>query len=241
MAKKKKSPPPKPAAPKPTPFFAPFAGLHKALKESAPAPAPTPPPTPAPDPEPAPGEEDLFAQAMAAVRPLAGKPVLEPQIEPARPRLCQAPSEDLEVLAQLADLVSGGGDFDLRFSDQYVQGSRPGVGPELCARLARGEFPVQDYLDLHGLGQDEALLAVEDFLVQSIAKGLRHVLIVHGRGAGSPDGVPVLKNALAQRLTHKRLQKRVLAFCTAQAVDGGVGAMYVLLRKWRGPDAPGWA
>ncbi|MBI4797775.1 MAG: Smr/MutS family protein [Desulfarculus sp.] len=240
MAKKKKSPPPKPAAPKQTPFHAPFAGLKGALTQAAP-PAPPPQPAPPPEPEPEPGEEDLFAQAMAAVRPLACKPVLEPQPEAPRPRLVQAPSEDLEVLAQLADLVSGGGEFDLRFSDEYVRGARPGVGPELCERLARGEFPVQDYLDLHGLGHDEALAAVEDFLVQSIAKGLRHVLIVHGRGAGSPNGVPVLKNALAQRLTHKRLQKRVLAFCTARAVDGGVGAMYVLLRKWRGPGAPGWA
>lgn len=242
MAKKKKSPPAQPPAPKQTPFHAPFAGLKGALAQAAPPPAPTPPPAPPLAPVPEPGEDDLFAQAMAEVAPIKqGKKLLEPQPEAPRPRLVQPPNEDLEVLAQLADLVSGGAEFDLSFSDEYVRGARPGVGPELCERLARGEFPVQDYLDLHGLGHDEALAAVEDFLVQSIAKGLRHVLIVHGRGTGSPDGVPVLKNALAQRLTHKRLQKRVLAFCTARAVDGGVGAMYVLLRKWRGPGAPGWA
>ncbi|MFH1033776.1 MAG: Smr/MutS family protein [Pseudomonadota bacterium] len=239
MAKKKKSPPAAPPAPKPAPFHAPFAGLKRALTPAAPPPPPAPPAPPEPPPEP--DEERLFSQAMAAVRPLPRRQnLLEPQAEPPRAFLRAAPDEDLEVLAQLADLVSGGGEFDLRFSDGYAQGALPGVGPELCERLARGEFPVQDYLDLHGLGLDDALAAVEEFLVQSIAKGLRHVLIVHGRGAGSPEGVPVLKRALATRLTHKRLQKRVLAFCTAKPVDGGMGAMYVLLRKWRGPGRPAW-
>jgi len=239
MAKKKKSPPAPPPAPKQTPFHAPFAGLKKDFAPIA-TPVPAPPP-PAPPPPPDPDEEQLFSRAMAEVRPLPrSSPRLEPQSEPPRPLLDQAPDEELEVLAQLADLVSGGAEFDLRFSDEYVQGAQPGVGTELCQRLARGEFPVQDYVDLHGLGQDEALAAVEEFLVQSIAKGLRHVLIVHGRGAGSPQGVPVLKRALATRLTHKRLQKRVLAFCSALPVDGGVGAMYVLLRKWRGPGRTAW-
>ena len=234
MAKKKKSASPAPVAAKPVAFNAPFAGLKNALPPAAP-PAP-PPPRELPAPPPGLGEEELFSQAMAAVQPLCkGKPVLEPQAQPQRPRLLAAPSEDLEVLAQLADLVSGGGEFDLRFSDEYVQGARPGVGPELVERLTRGDFPVQDYLDLHGLTLEEALAAVEEFLAQSIARGLRHVLLVHGRGTGSPGGVPVLKNALAARLTHKRLQKRVLAFCTARPLDGGAGAMYVLLRKWRGP------
>ena len=240
MAKKKKTPPAKAQVPKQTLFHAPFAALKGALKEAAP-PAPPPLPPEPPPPPPDADEEELFSLAMAAVQPISkGRPVLEPQAEPCRPRLAQAPSEDLEVLAQLADLVSGGGDFDLRFSDEYVQGSRPGVGPELLERLARGEFPVQDYLDLHGLGQEEALAAVEEFLLQCITKGLLHVLVVHGRGTGSPQGVPVLKNALTTRLTHKRLQKRVLAFCTARPLDGGVGAMYVLLRKWRGPGRAAW-
>lgn len=240
MAKKKKTASGPPPAPKPAPFHAPFAGLKKVLLPGVPPAEPPPPPPPPPAP-PDPDEEQLFSRAMAQVRPLPRRSaLLEPQAEPPRAFLRQAPDEDLEVLAQLADLVSGGGEFDMSYAEGYVQGALPGVGPELCQRLARGEFPVQDYLDLHGLGHDDALAAVEEFLVRSIAKGLRHVLIVHGRGAGSPDGVPVLKRALATRLTQKRLGKRVLAFCTAKPLDGGFGAMYVLLRKWRGPGRPAW-
>lgn len=190
------------------------------------------------EPAPAADDEAIFARAMAGVRPL------DPATRARRPRspgarqplLASQPDEDLEVLARLADLISGVGEFDLRYSDEFVQGSAPGVGPGLLERLAAGEFPVQDYLDLHGLGEEQALGATERFLVQSVAKGLRSVLLVHGRGLRSPGGVPVLKTALVRALSSKRLQKRVLAFCTARPVDGGTGAMYVLLRKWSGPQ-----
>jgi DNA-nicking Smr family endonuclease len=137
-------------------------------------------------------------------------------------------------MAQLADLVSGQAEFDLRYSDEYVQGALPGVGEELRERLARGEFPIQDYLDLHGHDREGALAALEAFLRATVGRGLRHVLIVHGKGQGSPDGEPVLKRAVAAWLMRKRLRRWVLAFCTARAGDGGEGAMYLLLRKWRG-------
>lgn len=237
MAKKKKRPadqPSRPKAPKePAPFHAPFAGLGRALKAVTP-PAPAAPVAPA-APPPEPGEEALFAVAMTGVAPLGqgAKKCREPAPEPAPPYLDRPLDEDLEVMAQLADLVSGQAEFDLRFSDEYVQGCLPGVGEELKERLARGDFPIQDYLDLHGLDREGAFAALEKFLRAAVGRGLRHVLIVHGRGQGSPGGEPVLKRALAAWLMRKRLRRWVLAFCTARAGDGGEGAMYLLLRKWR--------
>ncbi len=213
----------------------PFAGLKQALKEK-------PPPLPEErTPEPAPpaevDEDTLFARAMAGVEPLdPARRDVSPRLGRChRPRLDMVVDEDLEVLARLAELVAGGGEFDIRFSDQYVEGAGEGVGPELRRRLGRGHFPIQDYLDLHGLGRDQALAEVERFLTACQTRGLRHVLIVHGRGSGSPGGVPVLKGVLTRALGRGRLRRRVLAFCTAQPGDGGEGAMYVLLRKWSGP------
>jgi DNA-nicking Smr family endonuclease len=238
MAKKKKRPAGKPVPPKapkePPPFHAPFAGLKQALKLGEP---PAPPPAPAAPaaPGPEPGEEVLFARAMTGVAPLGGGAGQrrEPALEPASPYLDRPLDEDLEVMAQLADLVSGQAEFDLRYSDEYVQGCLPGVGEELKERLARGDFPIQDYLDLHGHDREGALAALEGFLRAALGRGLRHVLIVHGKGQGSPEGEPVLKRAVAAWLMRKRLRRWVLAFCTARACDGGEGAMYLLLRKWR--------
>jgi DNA-nicking Smr family endonuclease len=222
------------------PLNAPFAGLKKALGKVAAQSAPPAAP-PARDQPPA-DEGDMFAQAMSGVQRLDPKDRrVKPRGGRARPpRLDAAVDEDLEVMAHLAELVGGSGEFDLRYSDQYVSGAAEGVGPELMKRLAQGGFPIQDYLDLHGLGREEALGEVERFLVSCATRGLRHVLVVHGKGSRSPLGVPVLKNALARALTGKRLAKRVLAFCSARSQDGGVGAMYVLLRKWSGPGRPRW-
>lgn len=218
------------------PFNNPFLAMKKDLKQAAKTKGEAPAPAPVKQ-EPEENEQALFSRAMAGVARLDSKDRgITPRTPGNRkPRLDAQPDEDLEVLAQLADLISGEGEFDLRMSDEYVQGAAPGVGPKLIKRLARGDFPVQDYLDLHGMGEDQALNEVRGFLTQSVARGLRHVLLVHGRGLRSPGGVPVLKTALARNLSHKRFQKTVLAFCTAQAVDGGTGAMYVLLRKWTGP------
>lgn len=182
-------------------------------------------------------ESQAFLNAMSDVEPLAPKERsrIERRPEAKPPLMDQEVDQDLEVMAQLADLISGNAEFDLRFSDEFVWGAAPGMGPDLMDRLAAGAFPIQDYLDLHGFSQEGALKRVEEFLVKSVTQNLRHVLIVHGRGAGSPGGVPILKNALTQALSHKRLRKRVLAFCTALQRDGGTGAIYVLLRKWQGP------
>lgn len=239
VAKKRKknqgAPPPRPA--KDGPFNAPFAGLSGALKEKAPPPEPPPPPRPK-EPEAA-SEGELFAQAMQGVQPMGntGGRLRQPDPSGARPLISREPDEDLEVLAELADLVTGGEGFDLSFTDEFVRGSWSGVSAELLERLEQGSFPVQDHLDLHGLAVDDALAETEAFIAESQGRGLRHVLLVHGRGLGSPEGVPLLKRALTERLAAKRLGKRVLGFCTAQPVDGGLGAMYVLLRKWRGPGS----
>ena len=220
------------------PFNPALAGLGKLYKKTSKKQAVKPPPPP-PEAEESPPQDETsaFLSAMSGVRPLApdkGRQIPR-EAPPGSPPLDLAVSEDLEVMAELADLVSGMGSFDLRFLDEYMEGSQPGVGPELMERLASGSFPIQDYLDLHGFSQEEALPAVEAFLTACGTRGLRHVLLVHGRGAGSPDGIPILKTALARALDTKRLQKKVLAFCSALARDGGVGATYVLLRKWQGP------
>ncbi|MDH3555938.1 MAG: Smr/MutS family endonuclease, partial [Deltaproteobacteria bacterium] len=65
----------------------------------------------------------------------------------------------------------------------------------------------------------------------SVIKGLRCVLIIHGRGLNSRDQIPILKERMSSWLKRGRLKKMVLAFATAQPCDGGAGAMCVFLRK----------
>lgn len=180
-------------------------------------------------------EEDdhlLFQEAMRQVRPLPqrGAYVVPPQ--PPRPGTpVSHKNDELEALTQLTELVAGKAEFDFSLTDEYLEGHIPSLDPRIIAALKAGAFPIQDHLDLHGLNVTQARDCLENFLARSRARGYRTVLIIHGRGRGSPDHIPVLKTHLRSWLTWKRFRRQVLAFVTAQPYDGGTGALYLLLRR----------
>lgn len=250
MAKRRKIPPPSRETPTPKPkaekpaFSSPFKDLKKLLGERPKLKSADKKPverakavaaavTPIVESEPAPVLDDaaMFRQAVDGVRRLGDqRPV---RVVPKPEVTLEIVSEDAEVLAQLSDLVSGVGTFELTETEEYTEGTRLGLDPRLVTRLRRGEFAVQAHIDLHGMIQADAKLALEEFIVGSVRKGLRTVLVVHGRGLRSPGGMPVLKHAAAQWLSHGHMGGYVLAFATARPADGGAGAMYVLLRRDR--------
>ena len=177
-------------------------------------------------------DEHYFLDAMSDVKPLPGDKAnivrsRAVNIRPAHP----APDDEQEAMALLHDLVKGSIEMDITFSDEYIEGSVKGFSPKLMKRLKKGEFPVQDYIDLHGFNKQEAEKEVRDFLLKSHKNGLRCVLIVHGRGLNSPDSFPILKERIPIWLGRGSVRKIVLAFVTARPYDGGTGAIYVLLRK----------
>ena len=139
--------------------------------------------------------------------------------------------DESEAYAALADLVDGHGVFDISATDEYIEGIGPGIDKRLLRKLRAGDYAVQAHLDLHGYTSDEARVEVEKFLVGARSDGRRCVLIIHGRGHGSKEGIPVLKERLKVWLTRGRIGHGVLAFCTARPTDGGAGAVYVLLRR----------
>lgn len=251
MAKKKKMPPRharrtdsgKPPAEKPV-FSSPFKDLKKLLaaqtaENTKPTAKPAAPPKPASQvkavaqKEEAPpiDDEAMLQEAYAGVRPLGANSARRIPVEPEVNHTIV--SEEAEVLATLYDLVSGQGNFDLTETEEYVEGARVGLDPRLVSRLRKGEYAMQAHIDLHGMIQPDARQALTDFILESVRKGLRAVLVVHGRGLGSPGGRPILKHATAQWLSHGAIGGHVLAFTSARPHDGGAGAMYVLLRRDR--------
>jgi DNA-nicking Smr family endonuclease len=218
-------------------FDSPFKQLKKLIAgkaEQRTAAAKAAPTRPAAAPPPAPPDETrLLEEALRDVRPLNGpRRAPPPAVEPAAVTRSIV-SEDAEVLAELSDLVAGQGEFDITETEEYVEGARVGLDPRLVVRLRRGEFAVEAYLDLHGMTQPDAKAALSDFIQESVRKARRTVLVVPGRGLGSPGGRPVLKHAVVQWLSHGMLSGYVLGFVTARPTDGGAGALYVLLRRDR--------
>jgi DNA-nicking Smr family endonuclease len=112
-------------------------------------------------------------------------------------------------------------------SDAALSFARNGIGPDTLRKLRRGHWVIQCQLDLHGMRTEEAREALAEFLRDAGKRGLRCVRVIHGKGLGSINKEPVLKNKVRNWLVQKN---EVIAFCQARAADGGAGALVVLLK-----------
>jgi DNA-nicking Smr family endonuclease len=155
------------------------------------------------------------------------RPLRQPKPAPERPgRHPHAASRRADEARVLADSLSfDAADLDVDSGDELTF-RREGVAEATLRRLRRGEYAVRDELDLHGMTQEEARLALGDFLAEAAHHGRRCVRVIHGKGRGSGHRGPVLKSAVNRWL---RRHGDVQAFCSARRIDGGTGALYVLL------------
>jgi DNA-nicking Smr family endonuclease len=168
----------------------------------------------------------LFRAAIGKVAPLrtpADAPPARPKPRPAtRPQAEIASPDHRGRIADHPDAALGRGDASAFRRDR--------VPARAWQRLRRGEFAVQDELDLHGASALQAETLLARFLAEATGHGFGCVRIIHGKGGGKEgsggDGVPVLKN-LVDRLLRQRGD--VLAFHSAPPAQGGTGALLVLL------------
>ncbi|MES2830811.1 MAG: Smr/MutS family protein [Pseudomonadota bacterium] len=170
-------------------------------------------------------EARLFQQSVGDVTTLPPSDRREPFRQPPEPI---AKHHIADEQAALAESLSD--DFSvetLMDTDAALSFGRTGIGPDTLKKLRRGHWVIQSQLDLHGLRTDEARTALAEYLRNVGRRGLRCVRIVHGKGLGSINREPVLKNKVRNWLVQK---EEVIAFCQAKASDGGSGALVVLLK-----------
>ena len=170
------------------------------------------------------GESDaeLFREAMRGVKPLSRRApaTVDRRKPPARARFTAA-----DRALVLVESLNG---IDGEFTDtgDEISFRRDGVQPRVVTRLKRGEYRIDDECDLHGLRVEEAKGALRQFLAEALARNLRCVRIIHGKGKGSGPRGPVLKTAVNMIL---RKTGPVIAFTSVRRIDGGTGAINVLL------------
>ncbi len=176
---------------------------------------------------PIPTEEDIFSRAMQGVAQLneGGRAV--------RPPVAPKPAPPISEEDPLRDFLEGKIEFALEFTEEFIEGHVVGLDIATVGKLRAGQFSPEAHIDLHGLSAEAARDALLAFFRTAYYKGQRTVLVVPGRGLNSPNGVGVLRLRVQDWLTQDPLKRVVLAFCTAKARDGGTGALYVLLRKFR--------
>lgn len=116
-----------------------------------------------------------------------------------------------------------------------------GLDRQTARKLGKGQLTVEARLDLHGMRQRDAHVALRKFLKWAQGKDYRHVLVITGKG--SPRATPatfyedeprgVLRQAVPHWLSHGDLAPLIVSFSEAPRRLGGEGALYVRLRKFR--------
>jgi DNA-nicking Smr family endonuclease len=162
---------------------------------------------------------NLFERAVQGTKPLAqGKVCIGP------PKLKYAKKQP--TFEDKPSFFDGGEPRDLIQDDDYIIYKLDGVPNKTLRKLSKGQYNVEAVLDLHRKTIEEARHAITQFLHECLNRGIRTVIIVHGKG--KPGSAPVLKNKVNHWL---RQVESVLAFCSAMPRHGGNGAVYVLLKN----------
>ncbi|MFA9274836.1 MAG: Smr/MutS family protein [Candidatus Aquirickettsiella gammari] len=170
-------------------------------------------------------EANIFRNSIGDVQIL--KQPEKFQVVPQRPKpIAYKYIEDEQKALQesLSDEFDAGTLLD---SDENLSYTRVGVGIDVAKKLRQGAWVIQAQLDLHGMRRDQARDNLGEFLRKCLRSGYRCVRIIHGKGLGSINKEPVLKNKVRNWLIQK---DEVIAFSQATAADGGSGALIVLLR-----------
>ncbi len=143
-----------------------------------------------------------------------------------KPQVPRTQAEDDEAV--LRESLSDQFDVEhLMEDDPGVSFLRTGVGSDVLRKLRKGNWPVQDELDMHGLRRDDARQQLGEFLARAGKRKLRCVCVIHGKGLGSKGGEPVLRSMVHSWLEQK---DEVISFCAANVDGRNHGALIVLLR-----------
>ena len=180
------------------------------------------------DEKPAAGDDvQAFRAAVRGVKPLPESAVpaglVPPKPQPRKKRRVRADDGAAGVSPFDAPPMAD----ETTLPDEHLSFRRAGIQDQVMKRLRRGLYPVQAEIDLHGVTQQDAWEMLREFLSGSRDRQQRCVRVIHGKGYRSGARGPVLKTAVNSWL---RRNHDVVAFTSARAIDGGAGALYVLLR-----------
>jgi DNA-nicking Smr family endonuclease len=169
-------------------------------------------------------EVALFRQAVQDARPLKQARIHHPLPKPKPIPQQLIRDEEQALVDSLSDDYIPAHELE---SGEELLYLREGHSPDILRKLRRSHWVIQEQLDLHGMLVDEARAYTAEFLNQCKKRGVRCVRIIHGKGLGSRNREPVLKHKLRGWLMQR---DEVIAYCQARPVDGGSGAVVVLLK-----------
>ncbi|WP_119460525.1 Smr/MutS family protein [Rhodospirillaceae bacterium SYSU D60014] len=178
-------------------------------------------------------ELDLWRAAMRDAKPLPGRDASEPSAPALPPAERHAPPPATPPRSvPAAPSPAPPSPAARRRSSELGHGRSEGLDRRQAERLSRGRLPIEARLDLHGMTQAEAHARLNAFIARAVAANKRCVLVITGKGLYR-EGLGVLREAVPRWLNESPNREHLLAFDYAQQRDGGLGALYVLLKRKR--------
>ena len=112
--------------------------------------------------------------------------------------------------------------------DDMLSFKRPGIQEGVFKNLRLGKYPIEGRIELQRLRLEEARKTLYSELQKHHSKGVRTLVIKHGRGENSKPIPALCKSYVNQWLQE---MSEVIAFHSAQKQHGSLAATYVLLKK----------
>ncbi|PJD96059.1 MAG: DNA mismatch repair protein MutS [Legionella sp.] len=171
-------------------------------------------------------DKALFRKHAADTKPLKKSPQIKtsPTIKPPpKPRASlKSPTVQPAKNYYLSDFIQ-----ENITSHAILSYAHPSFSPQRFKALKKGLIPWEARLDLHGLHAEAARDSLCHFIERQYQQQKRCLLIIHGKG-GQTGSPPIIKNLVNRWLPQI---DEVMAFHSALAKDGGLGAVYVYLKK----------
>ncbi|MGY5780188.1 Smr/MutS family protein [Rhizobium sp. LEGMi135b] len=173
----------------------------------------------------------LWGKVAKSTRPMPGR---MPDIEAFEAALqAEAESEERSRAAKTKPVPISTETQDAPATAKQPAGRHHPLERPVKRKIAKGHLALEARIDLHGLIQSEAHGMLLDFLLRAHSRGLRHVLVITGKGS-SMGSEGALKRAVPLWFSKPEFRFLISSYETAAQHHGGEGALYIRLSRLKG-------
>ncbi|UDL95862.1 Smr/MutS family protein [Lichenihabitans sp. PAMC28606] len=184
-------------------------------------------------------EIEIWLRVVQSVAPRSGAVLPQRVSAPAKPEISVRPDAAPKTAEKPRRATAGMPSYSP--PTQAAKPAAPPLAPfekRFRQKVTHGRIDIDGVIDLHGMTQAQAHAALIGFLRSSHGRGARLVLVVTGKGRSRlplsslfETEPGVLRRAVPHWLREPDLRSIVLGFEEAGVPHGGMGALYVRLRK----------
>ena len=133
-------------------------------------------------------------------------------------------------------------DKDQKDWNLFINNKEKLVNKDFLSPEVENKKEITKKIDLHGLSLEEANKFVEKFILDSFNKNVNKIIVITGKGLRSKNSenpyvsedLSILKNSVPEFVrSRSNLMKIIKHIKDASVEDGGEGAFYIYLKKFK--------